>query len=465
MNELDIVKGVLVNLLFLLGFVTLCALLREGAERHRRAVSAWRTGLLFGAMAVVTMLVPSISTVDLIFDTRAAVIGTAGLIGGPLTALISLPLPILYRIGIGGFGVIPGLCELVLPGLLGAACHVVLARRGAALTLPRILAASVGVGTIPHLLIFASIMTFAPQYAANIETGNLLIIVGGTVVAMALLSALIVLEKNHSLAMSNLADAERRMLHSQKMAAIGQFARRVAHDIVNTLTVVNGNAEFAKQMAPENATVQALMDEIISETGSMSNRSCDLLAFAQPESGNALTLDSGRLVSGIRPMLASALGSEVEVVVEVDPDAGLVKVDPARIEQALIHLAVNGAEAMSKRGQLTLRAARADLSDQERQRLEAGTLPRDRHACDFVLITVTDTGCGMTSEQLSHIFEPFYSTKTARSNAGLGLATVYNIVKLHNGHIDVQSQPGHGTTFLIYLPACPPTDPHPPISS
>jgi signal transduction histidine kinase len=164
-------------------------------------------------------------------------------------------------------------------------------------------------------------------------------------------------------------------------------------------------------------------------------------------------------------MLASALGSEVEVVVEVDPDAGLVKVDPARIEQALLHLAVNGAEAMSMRGRLALRAARADLPEQERQRLEAGTLPRDRHAGDFVLITVTDTGCGMTSEQLSHIFEPFYSTKTARSNAGLGLATVYNIVKLHNGHIDVQSQPGHGTTFLIYLPACPPTDPHPPISS
>jgi two-component system, cell cycle sensor histidine kinase and response regulator CckA len=146
-------------------------------------------------------------------------------------------------------------------------------------------------------------------------------------------------------------------------------------------------------------------------------------------------------------------------VVEVDPDAGLVKVDPARIEQALLHLAVNGAEAMSKRGRLTLRAARADLSEQERQRLEAGTLLRDRHAGDFALITVTDTGRGMTPDQISHIFEPFYTTKKDRANAGLGLSSVYNIIALHNGYIDVQSQPGCGTTFLIYLPVCAPTDP------
>ena len=459
MNALDIVKGVLVNLLFLLGFVTLCALLREGFERRRHVVSAWGSGLLFGAMAVVTMLVPTISTADLIFDTRAAVIGTAGLIGGPVTALISLPLPILYRIGIGGFGVIPGLCELVLPGLFGAACHVFFARRRADLTLPRILAASAGVGAIPHFLIFATILTFAPEYAANIETGNFLIIVGGTVVAMALLSTLIVLEKNHAHAMSNLADSERRMLHSQKMAAIGQFARRVAHDVMNTLTVVNGNAEFAQRMAPDNATVQALMDEIIAETGRLSHRSGDLLAFAQPESGRALHLDIGRLVDGLRPMLGNALGPEVEIVVEVEPDAGRVKVDPARIEQALIHLAVNGAEAMAMRGRLTLRAAHADLTAQARQRLDAGTLPRDRHTGDFALITVTDTGRGMTPDQISHIFEPFYTTKKDRANAGLGLSSVYNIIALHNGYIDVQSRPGRGSTFLIYLPVCPPTDP------
>jgi signal transduction histidine kinase len=454
MNALDIVRGVLVNLLFLLGFVTLCALLREGIEHRRRAVSVWGNGLLFGVLAVVTMLVPSAATTDLIFDSRAAVIGTAGLIGGPVTALISLPLPILYRIGMGGFGVIPGICELVLPGLLGAACHVFFARRGAALTLPRILAASVGVGTISHFLIFATIITFVPEYAANIETGNLLIIVGGTVVAMALLSALIVLERNHAHAVSHLADAERRMLHSQKMAAIGQFARRVAHDVMNMLTVVNGNAELARQQAPGNATVQALMDEILAETGRLAERSGDLLAFAQPESGTPWPLDIGPLVVGLRPMLAGALGHGVEVVAEAEPDAGRVTVDPARIEQALVHLAVNGAEAMAMRGCLTLRAARAVLSAQARQRLEAGTLPRDRHTGDFVLITVTDTGCGMTPDQMSHIFEPFYTTKKDRANAGLGLSTVYNIVALHNGYIDVQSQPGLGTTFLIYLPAC-----------
>jgi len=284
--------------------------------------------------------------------------------------------------------------------------------------------------------------------------GNVAMIMVSTTVAMILLSALIVLEERHSRAISMLADAERRMLHSQKMAAIGQLARKVAHSVMNALTVVNGNAELAKREAVDSPEVCKLMDDTINAVEQASQFSGELLAFSNPGPVNVRCMDLGKLVSGLRQILQGTLAADVEVVIEADRDAGSANIDPDRIEQALLHLAVNGAEAMSRYGRLTIKATCAKLTEKERQRLRAGTHPKDCHDGNFALITVSDTGCGMAPETVSRIFEPFFSTKKSGANAGLGLATVYTIIQLHNGHIDVKTRPGHGTTFFIYLPAC-----------
>ena len=122
------------------------------------------------------------------------------------------------------------------------------------------------------------------------------------------------------------------------------------------------------------------------------------------------------------------------------------------MEQAVMHLAINALEAMPDGGQLTIETGPAQLSPAESARLQAGLSKKDRHAGAFALLRVTDTGRGMTHETESHIFEPFYSTKQNRQNPGLGLTTVYSIIEAHNGHIVVDSEPGRGSTFIIYLP-------------
>jgi signal transduction histidine kinase len=138
--------------------------------------------------------------------------------------------------------------------------------------------------------------------------------------------------------------------------------------------------------------------------------------------------------------------------IETESGVGRVDLDPDRIEQAVVHLAINASEAMSGAGKLRITVRRADLSEAERRRLQATAGESDFHNGPFALLAVQDTGCGMSEEVASRLFEPFFTTKAHRENAGLGLATVYNIIRAHNGYIEVKTQPGRGTTFLIYMP-------------
>ena len=155
---------------------------------------------------------------------------------------------------------------------------------------------------------------------------------------------------------------------------------------------------------------------------------------------------------GIENLLAKNIGTGIEVVVENDFFAGEVMLDPNRIEQVILHLALNAADAMAGSGRLAIRVAPAKLSEAERARLQAGVPAKNWHRGDFSVLSVSDTGCGMAPETVSRIFEPFFTTKEDRNNAGLGLSTVYNIVQVHRAFIDVRSRPQHGTTFLIYFP-------------
>jgi signal transduction histidine kinase len=266
---------------------------------------------------------------------------------------------------------------------------------------------------------------------------------------MALLTKLILLEQRHFHVVQAFSEVERRMLHSQKMAAVGQMSHKIAHSILNTLTVIMGQAERAKREARQ---VEPLMDEIIASVNSLAEMTGELVTFSVPSTLRCRKMDLSRCLVGVDRLLSKVIGPEVEVVVDGRRDAGLVDVDPNRIEQIIVHMAINAADAMSGRGRLTISAQRAELSESERARLQAGVHERDRHRGDFALLSVQDTGCGMTEEVAQRIFEPFFTTKERRDCAGLGLASVRNIVQTHRGFIDVRTQPGCGTTFLVYLP-------------
>ena len=452
MTILQFGRGSVVNLFVLLGCVTLYALLRGWSEKQRHPVAAWQLGLLFGGMALVSMFVPVVVEPGFIFDCRAGVIGAGALIGGPITALISMPPPIIYRLCLGGEGTVPGILEVVFPALFGSLCHLWFHRRQHTPTLWRIVSYSAFTGLASNCAVLGVIMLTSPASADVGSIGSIVLVFVYTPVAMALLTAMIVLERRHAHAIDAFADSERRMLHSQKMAAVGQLSRKVAHNFVNALTVLLGNAQLAKDSADDPELVVDMMDDIIETAGRTSVLVGELLAFSSPGTARMQRLDLSKSMASIRSILANAIGPDITVELDVADHVGRVEMDPDRMEQAIVHLAVNGAEAMANRGTLTVSMATATLPPRERERLQAGTLERDRHTGDFAVVSVHDTGCGMDDETVSRMFEPFFTTKEGHTNAGLGLASVYSIVRQHRGYLDVRSRPGHGTTVEIYLP-------------
>ena len=450
---LELVKALVANLFVLMGFAAVCTLAGCRSARKEKKIDAWLTGLLYGVMGVVVMLTPVVMHPGYRFDCRVGVIGTAALLGGPITGAVSLVFPILYRLHLGGGGVLAGVVALLLAFFFGLLGFYGLKRQQKAMSIRWVIVWAFATGVmIDVIMLFVVMRDFLKQGVADCGAWGVFFILLMGPLSMVLLSCLIVLEKHHVDAMCAVADTERRMLHSQKMAAIGQLSHKLAHSILNALTVISGNAELAKAHRNEPAKITGCVDEIVKTINSLSLLTGELVAFASPGLLQLRRMDLNKCLLGVENLLAKNIGTGIEVVVENDLFAGEVMLDPNRIEQVILHLALNAADAMSGAGRLTIRVAPAKLSEAERARLQAGVPAKRWHHGGFSVLAVSDTGCGMTPETVSRIFEPFFTTKENRNNAGLGLSTVYNIVQVHRGFIDVRSRPQHGTTFLIYFP-------------
>ncbi len=453
MIVLEFLSSIAVNFLVLLGFVMLCTLLRSWSIASGHKTTSLQTGLFFGSMAFVSMLVPAVTHDGLMFDCRGGVIGAGAFLGGPIAALISLPIPIAYRLLIAGEGLVPGVMELVVPAILGSVCYWWFPKASLR-KVSSIVGSSALTGLGANLLIALYVVNVMPVNVAfpSGSAVNTTLIVMGTPFSMLFVVSLILLERQHTSAMSSMAESERRMLHSQKMAAVGQLARKVAHSFANALTGVLGNAQLAKDRPDCTPEVEELIDGVIESGSRVSSLAGELLAFSSSGSERMMKLDPAKCLSGIKEILAKAVGPTLDLKFDVQSGLGKVEVDPDRIEQAMVHLAVNASEAMQGQGTLTISLKNPKLSVYERNQLQEGILDHNRHQGDFALISVTDTGVGIANKDLPRVFEPFFSTKQHGSNAGLGLATVYNIIQQCNGLIDVESCLGKGTSFLIYLP-------------
>ncbi len=440
------------NLFVLLGFAALCTVISDWALLHRRKVSDWVVGLLFGAMAIVAMFVPVHTRSGIVVDCRVGVVGTAALLGGPVTALTCLPLPCLYRVGLCGPDVYAEVFEILCAGVLGSACNVWIRRARQGLTFQRVLLFSLVTGVGAQALAACLRWSLVRSPFAGADFAGFVVLLLSAPVSMAMLTTTIVLEKRHFRVIDDFAEAERRMLHSQKMAALGQIAHKIAHSFLNELTVIMGVAEEAKREARSPGAVEPLMDEVVASVSSLAGLTGELVAFSVPSATRYRKMDLSRCLTGVEQLLSKVIGQEVEVFIDGRQEAGVVNVDPNRIEQIIVHMAINAAEAMAGRGRLTISAKPAVLSGAELRRLQAGECEKDRHAGSFAVLSVQDTGCGMTEEVASRVFEPFFSTKGKHEKTGLGLASVYNIVRTHKGFVDIQTRPGCGTTFLVYLP-------------
>ena len=238
---------------------------------------------------------------------------------------------------------------------------------------------------------------------------------------------------------------ERQLRTAQKMEAIGRLSGGIAHDFNNHLGVIIGYSRLLKRQLGENNALCEHALEIEKAGQRAASLTKQLLAFSRQQVLTPAVLSLNTLVLDMEKMLPRLLGEDIEVSLVQDAELGNVKADQGQIEQVIMNLAVNARDAMPAGGKLKIQTANAVL-DQTYARNHPGS-----KAGDYVMLAVSDTGTGMDAGTLAHMFEPFFTTKERGKGTGLGLATVYGIVKQSNGYISVESSPGKGSSFQIYL--------------
>ncbi|MEX2221109.1 MAG: PAS domain S-box protein [Candidatus Rokuibacteriota bacterium] len=243
-----------------------------------------------------------------------------------------------------------------------------------------------------------------------------------------------------------LRQSEEQLRQAQKMDAVGKLAGGIAHDFNNLLMVIRGDSDLMLRRLAPGHSLRGNAEGIRDAADQAATLTRQLLAFSRKQVMAPRLVDLNGIVASIHAMLQRLLGETINLVTVTAPDLGGVKADPGQMEQMILNLCVNARDAMPDGGRLTVRTANVDLDEAAAARWS------DVKAGPYVLLEVGDTGVGMDAETRSHLFEPFFTTKEQGKGTGLGLSTVYGTVKQSGGHIAVESESGHGSTFTVYLP-------------
>ena len=241
---------------------------------------------------------------------------------------------------------------------------------------------------------------------------------------------------------------EEQLRQAQKMESIGRFAGGIAHDFNNLLTVIRGNIEFLLDSGPHPSTTEISLKEIDDCADRATKLIRQLLAFSRKHPLKKVAIDANALIKNLSGLLQRLVGEDIEITIDASDDDAFVMADPNMLEQVIMNLTANARDAMKNGGRLEITC--------NPKTIERGHSEKVAHAYegDFVRLSISDTGPGIPDESLPYIFEPFYTTKDKDKGTGLGLATVYAIVRQHRGWIECRSIAEKGTSFDIYLPSC-----------
>ncbi|MBN1993196.1 MAG: PAS domain S-box protein [Anaerolineae bacterium] len=248
-------------------------------------------------------------------------------------------------------------------------------------------------------------------------------------------------------------ELQAQLLQAKKMEAIGRLTGGIAHDFNNLLTAINGFAELAQHRLTPDDPLQEMLGYIFDSGQRAAGLIRQLLAFSSKQIIAPQIIDLNLLVTDLQKMLQRIIREDILMETVLAPDLGLIKADPAQMEQIIVNLVVNARDAMPGGGKLTIKTANTVLNaggPAEHPELTAGR---------YIMLTVSDTGIGMSREVQAQIFEPFFTTKKQGQGTGLGLSTVYGIVRQNGGDININSEEGRGTTFKVYLPQTGETGP------
>ncbi len=245
---------------------------------------------------------------------------------------------------------------------------------------------------------------------------------------------------------------QQQLLQAQKMESVGRLAGGIAHDFNNMLSAIRGHADMLLEdlrssgEVPSTTDVVTSVEAIRDASARAATLTSQLLAFSRQQVLKPRVLEVGEVVRGLEPMLRRLIGERVRLVIAAAPDTGRMRGDPGQIDQIVLNLVVNARDALPGNGEIVIETANATIDDSE----AAGHF--EVPPGEYVVLSVSDTGVGMDPETREHIFEPFFTTKGIGKGTGLGLATIYGIVRQSGGHIWVYSEPGMGSTFKLFFP-------------